>query len=113
MPRSTTWPIIPEADPWSLADVSISRRDSAGTLPGPEPAQPHSGNSYIGTDPATGRQLAAAFIDDLDAGRLVPANGAWSFIAAPGFSGRVDIPFSRFDGVSMDDGLIGIDAVKP
>jgi hypothetical protein len=65
-------------------------------------------------DPVTGRQLTAAFIDDGDGGRLVPADdGAWSFIPDPGFSGRVDIRFSQFDGASTDDGLISIDVVKP
>jgi len=64
-------------------------------------------------DPATGRELTASFIDDVDGGRLVTADGAWSFIPDPGFSGRVDIPFSQFDGVSTDKGLISIDVVKP
>jgi hypothetical protein len=68
---------------------------------------------FAQVDADTGRELTAAFIADVDGGRLLPANGAWSFIPDPGFSGRVDIPFSQFDGVSSDDGLISIDVFKP
>ena len=64
-------------------------------------------------DPDSTRQLTAAFIDDGDGGHLMPADGAWSFTPDPGFSGRVDIRFSQFDGVSTDDGLISIDVVEP
>ena len=71
------------------------------------------GITLANVDPVSGRQLTAAFIDDSDGGRLVAVDGAWAFIPDPGFSGRVDIPFSQFDGVASDDGLISIDVLKP
>jgi hypothetical protein len=69
--------------------------------------------SLKSTDPDADHQLTTAFIRVPDGGHLVEANGAWSFIPDTGFSGRVDIPFSVFDGIAADDGLISINVVKP
>jgi hypothetical protein len=69
--------------------------------------------SLKATDPDADNQLTKAFIMVPDGGQLTAANGAWSFIPDAGFAGQVDIPFSVFDGVAADDGLISIKVVKP
>ena len=69
--------------------------------------------SLTATDPDSDNQLTPAFINVPDGGHLVESNGAWSFIPDAGFSGRVNIPFTVFDGVASDDGLVTIDVVKP
>jgi hypothetical protein len=69
--------------------------------------------SPTATDPDSANQLTTAFITVPDGGQLVEANGDWAFIPDAGFSGQVDIPFSVFDGVATDDGLISIDVGKP
>ena len=65
------------------------------------------------TDPDADNQLTTAFIKVPEGGHLAESNGVWSFFPGAGFSGRVDIPFSVFDGVASDDGLVSIDVVKP
>ena len=65
------------------------------------------------TDPDSDNQLITAFIKVPEGGHLAESNGAWSFIPDAGFAGRVNIPFSVFDEVTSDDGLLSIDVVKP
>ena len=54
-----------------------------------------------------------ALIKDSDGGRLVSSQGEWSFIPEAGFSGRVTIPFTVFDGLASDVGWISIDVLQP
>jgi len=64
---------------------------------------------YTSTKP-----IKAVFtIKDSEGGRLVPSKDEWSFIPEAGFTGRVTIPFSVFDGVASDDGSITIDVLLP
>jgi hypothetical protein len=65
------------------------------------------------TDPDADNELTIALIKDSDGGRLVSSQGEWSFIPEAGFSGRVTIPFTVFDGVASDDGWISIDVLQP
>jgi len=69
--------------------------------------------SLTGTDPDSDNQLTTAFIKVSEGGHLAESNGVWSIIPDAGFSGRVNIPFSVFDGVASDNGLVSIDVVKP
>jgi hypothetical protein len=65
------------------------------------------------TDTDSDNQLTTAFINVPEGGHLAESDDAWSFIPDAEFSGRVDIPFTVFDGVASDDGLVRIDVVKP
>ena len=69
--------------------------------------------SLTATDPDSDNQLITSFIDAPAGGRLVESNGGWSFSPDSGFSGTVSIPFTVFDGVAADAGLVSIDVVKP
>ncbi len=66
-----------------------------------------------GTDLDSDDELTASLIKDPEGGRLVQSNGEWSFIPDAGFTGRVDIPFSVFDGIASDEGQISIDVMEP
>ena len=61
----------------------------------------------------TDGELITAFIKDSEGGHLIQSNGDWSFVPDAGFTGRVDIPFSVFDGAASDEGLISIDVLAP
>jgi hypothetical protein len=63
-------------------------------------------------DPDPDTNLTVALIRDSEGGRLVSLPGGWSFIPDIGFTGRVDIPFTVFDGTASDDGLISIDVTQ-
>lgn len=65
------------------------------------------------TDPDSGEERITSFIKEPEGGQLLQSNHRWSFIPDAGFSGRVDIPFSVFDGVTSDDGIISINVIKP
>jgi hypothetical protein len=69
--------------------------------------------SLTATGPDADNQLITSFIDAPAGGRLVESNGAWSFSPDSGFSGTVSIPFTVFDGVAADAGLVSIEVVKP
>ena len=69
--------------------------------------------SLTATDPDSDNQLTTAFVNVPEGGHLVESNGGWSFVPDAGFSGRVNIPFTVFDGVASADGLVSIDVVKP
>ncbi len=69
--------------------------------------------SLAGIDPDSDYDLTTAFIKDPEGGRLVPSNGDWSFVPDAGFTGRVEIPFTVFDGIASDDGLVSIDVMEP
>ena len=69
--------------------------------------------SLTGKDPDSDNQLITAFIMVPKGGHLTESNSVWSFIPDAGFSGRVNISFSVFDGVASDNGLVSIDVVKP
>ena len=58
-------------------------------------------------------ELTTVIIKGSEGGHLVQSNGDWSFVPDAGFSGRVDIPFSVFDGAASDEGLISIDVLAP
>ncbi|MCP4471145.1 MAG: hypothetical protein GY815_10740 [Gammaproteobacteria bacterium] len=57
--------------------------------------------------------LTIALIRGSDGGHLVQTKGEWSFIPEVGFTGRVTIPFSVFDGIASDEGLITIEVLQP
>ncbi|MCP4765605.1 MAG: hypothetical protein GY875_04975 [Gammaproteobacteria bacterium] len=65
------------------------------------------------TDPDSGDDLTIALIRGSDEGHLVHSKGEWSFIPETGFTGRVTIPFSVFDGIASDQGSITIDVLPP
>jgi hypothetical protein len=69
--------------------------------------------SLAGTDPDSDDQLTTAFIKAPAGGHLVESNGAWSFIPDAEFTGRVNIPFTVFDGVASDDGLVSVNVIEP
>ena len=69
--------------------------------------------SLTATDPDSDNRLTTAFVNVPEGGHLVESAGGWSFVPDARFSGRVNIPFTVFDGVASDDGLISIDVVKP
>ncbi|MCP4472483.1 MAG: hypothetical protein GY815_17700 [Gammaproteobacteria bacterium] len=64
-------------------------------------------------DPDSGNDLTIALIRGGDGGHLVHSKNEWTFIPEAGFSGRVSIPFTVFDGVASDEGLISIDVLQP
>lgn len=59
------------------------------------------------------KNLTTSFIKGPESGRLVQTKGNWSFIPDAEFTGRVNIPFTVFDGIASDEGLISIDVVEP
>ncbi len=59
-------------------------------------------------DPDKNTRLTFAFIRDSDGGRLISRQKDWSFVPDAGFTGQVKIPFTVFDGIASDDGLIRI-----
>lgn len=65
------------------------------------------------TDPDSGDDLTLSPIRSGDGGQLMTSRREWSLIPDAGFSGRVTIPFSVFDGVASDDGSISIDLLQP
>lgn len=68
---------------------------------------------FSATDPNAGDRLLAAPIRDGAGGRLTLSKQGWTFVPDAGFEGRVQVPFSVFDGIAVDDGLLSIDVVKP
>jgi hypothetical protein len=64
-------------------------------------------------DPESGNDLIASFITDPEGGRLIQSNSDWSFVPDSGFTGHVNIPYTIFDGIASDDGLVSIDVIKP
>ena len=68
---------------------------------------------FSAKDPDPGTRLIIAPIKGVDGGRLLFSNDSWSFVADAGFSGQVDIPFSVFDGIARDEGVIEIKVVTP
>ena len=68
--------------------------------------------SLAGIDPDTDNDLITAFIKDPEGGRLIQSNGNWSFFPDAGFTGRVNIPYTVFDGIASDDRLISIDVMQ-
>jgi hypothetical protein len=69
--------------------------------------------SLTGIDPDSDNDLTTALIKDPEGGRLVQSNHDWSFVPDAGFTGRVDIPFTVFDGIASDDGVVSIDVMEP
>jgi hypothetical protein len=69
--------------------------------------------NLAGIDPDSEDDLTTALIKDPEGGRLGLSNGDWSFFPDAGFTGRVNIPFTVFDGIALDDGLISIDVTEP
>lgn len=65
------------------------------------------------TDPDASTELTIALIRDARGGRLAPSGAGWSFIPEAGFTGRVEIPFTVFDGIASDDGMLRIDVLQP
>jgi hypothetical protein len=61
------------------------------------------------SDPDRDDELTISLIRNPSSGRLLRSQGGWSFIPDAGFGGRVDIPFTVFDGAASDDGLISVD----
>jgi hypothetical protein len=67
-----------------------------------------------GISPESGNDLITSFIKDPEGGHLVQSKGGdWSFLPDAGFTGRVTIPFTVFDGIASDDGVVSIDITKP
>ena len=69
--------------------------------------------SLAGIDPDSDNDLTTAFIKDPEGGHLVQTSDDWSFFPDAGFTGRVSIPFTVFDGIASDDGLVSIDVLEP
>ena len=69
--------------------------------------------NLTGIDPDSNNDLTTTFVKDPEGGRLVQSNGEWSFVPDTGFTGRVNIPFTAFDGIASDDGLVSIDVSQP
>jgi len=69
--------------------------------------------SLVGKNSDSDNDLITAFIKGPEGGRLVQTSGGWSFSPDPGFTGRVDVPFTVFDGIASDDGLVSIDVIEP
>jgi len=65
------------------------------------------------TDPDSDDNLTIALIRGSDGGHLAQSQGEWSFVPETGFTGRVTIPFSVFDGIASDQGSITIDVLQP
>ncbi len=66
-----------------------------------------------GVDSDSDDTLSVTLIKDVEGGRLVYVNEGWSFIPDAGFTGRVNIPFTVFDGATSDHGQISIDVTEP
>jgi hypothetical protein len=64
-------------------------------------------------DPDSGNLLTTAFVKDPEVGRLSQTDGKWSFFPGTEFTGCVNIPFTIFDGISSDYGLVSIDITEP
>ena len=64
-----------------------------------------------GIDPDSNNDLTTAFIKDPEGGHLVQTQSGWSFRPDAGFTGRVEIPFTVYDGIASDDGLVIIDVM--
>ena len=69
--------------------------------------------TFTGTDPDADNDLTTAVIKSPEGGRLVQSKSGWSFVPDAKFTGRVNIPFTVFDGVASDDGMVSIDVMEP
>jgi hypothetical protein len=69
--------------------------------------------SLSGVDPDSDNELTRSIIEGPEGGHLVQSNDDWSFSPDAGFSGRVKIPFTVFDGVGSDKGIVSIDVTEP
>ena len=67
--------------------------------------------SFPARDADAGDRLLFAPVRDGEGGRLLLEDKGWNFVPDAGFSGRVQVPFSVFDGVAADDGVLDIDVV--
>ena len=65
------------------------------------------------TDSDSDKDLTASFINGPVGGRLDQSNGDWFFIPDAKFTGRVNIPFTVFNGIGSDDGMVSIDVEAP
>lgn len=63
------------------------------------------------TDSKLNNQFTTSFINVSRGGHLAKSDNGWSFTPYSGFTGLVEIPFTIFDGVSSDVGVINIDVV--
>ncbi len=64
------------------------------------------------TDPNSENDLIVSIVKGPVGGYLTLSNEDWSFVPDVGFTGRVEIPFTVFDGIASDDGLITIDVME-
>ena len=69
--------------------------------------------NLAGIDSDSDKDLIASFIKGTEGGRLIQSNGDWSFIPDAKFTGRVNIPFTVFDGIASDDGMVNINVEAP
>lgn len=69
--------------------------------------------NLAGIDSDSDKDLIASFIKDPEGGQLIQSNGDWSFIPDAKFMGRVNIPFTVFDGIESDDGMVSINVESP
>ncbi len=69
--------------------------------------------NLAGTDSDSDKDLITSFINGPEGGRLVQSNGDWFFIPDAKFTGRVNIPFTIFDGIVSDDGMVSINVEAP
>ena len=65
----------------------------------------------IDLDP--GNNLITSIVKGPDGGYLSQSKGEWSFIPDPDFKGQAMIPFTVFDGIASDEGIINIQVVEP
>jgi hypothetical protein len=69
--------------------------------------------SLTSVDPDSDNNLTTAFVRGPEVGSLNQKKGGWFFSPAKEFTGHVRIPFTVFDGIASDDGLIEIQVVSP
>ncbi len=69
--------------------------------------------SLTAIDSDSDDELTFSPVKPSEGGQLIQSNTVWSFYPDAGFTGRVNIPFTVFDGIASSDGLIAIDVIKP
>jgi hypothetical protein len=61
------------------------------------------------SDADSDNDLVMAIINGPEKGHLAQVNGEWRYYPDANFTGQVTIPFTVFDGVASDQGLISVD----
>jgi hypothetical protein len=64
-------------------------------------------------NPDSGNKLIASIVKGPAEGQLTQSKDGWSFVPDPDFKGQVTIPFTVFDGIASDEGVITIEVFEP